>query len=640
MNRYKLSAYSAAAAAMVAAPSIADAQMVHVNIDPDIEYSNEFNYHIDLNDDDIIELNFRGYHYSTGESWGSYWDGYESQWVYLEPVAGIVMTDGVPKKFAIGESVSDAWGFNSTSVLFFQAYQELGTVMGWPDVNTGASWVNNPGYIGLRFSIDGATHYGWIRLVMHQVLPEYMPNLVVTEFAYNATPDQPAPITQYYASKAHALKLSDVGETNTPDDLQLTFQKAPDESSVTAYRIYIFPYTLPKSLSELTALPADRYLEVYPTGEDHTINFDITTLDINGNELAADIYYRAYVISVADGVNAIENDISLVSNYCQFDLEAAPSASSVALNCNFIDDDITGFLPSFDMSSDQVSSSRLYITTTITPIETLLNLDEAFYMEVDPVIGSNSVFFTADKLIYNAGDPVLYGQYNLQVISMPDSITNSLPSSSDNSGTFFYAEYHVKPEITFIDNTGTSADLLLNFPLFPNETNLDQYRIYISKAGTAVTPEMVADLPPTRYRFRAPAGTGLDMDLAELKLDIDGDSIRKDQLYKVYVGLKHKWSDYISLSEPSEIFKLGESVDTSGAIVDGGEIMILDDEILVVSHRTNGLLSIVDVSGRLVFQKPLYGIEQSIPLPELSPGVYIAYLENVPEAHPVKFIVQ
>lgn len=53
------------------------------------------------------------------------------------------------------------------------------------------NWLNESGYLGLRFHIAGETHYGWARLRVTFDPNKLAFSAVLTGFAYEATPEMP-----------------------------------------------------------------------------------------------------------------------------------------------------------------------------------------------------------------------------------------------------------------------------------------------------------------------------------------------------------------------------------------------------------------------------------------------------------------
>lgn len=639
MNKQKICWYSAAAAAFSVNPILADAQMVHTNLDPDYSPGFAFSYPIDLNADGITDVHFIGDHFYTFTSSGGGSDGYSSQQVWIYGPNSIATIGGHIQHLYLGDSVNPDLFFNTTGYYFFNAYRDIDDDEVF--IDSGIGWVNNEGFVGLRFEIDGATHYGWVRLVFNQPDPDIMPYILVKEYAYNATPNASAIIDINFASPATALSLSDVAETNTPQDLHLEFTKATDESTVSAYRIALFQGAVMPTIGEIESLTPDRYLEVTPTGEDIELAFDEFMVDVAGNPVESGIVYRAIVLSVADGIYVSGNELSAPSNYCAYAFDAAPTPYGLQLLSDSTTADISGLTGKFYISDTNVSSIRLFVTKNETDLAELLLLDESYYMEIMPSPGLNLVTFTTDKIIYEEGDPALFNAYYLHVVSIPDSVTNSISVKATTSGDFLYPQFPAAPEVSIIGFEGNSSDLLLTFSHLPDESKLEVYRVFVCKEGTEVNAEFVSDLHPIHYESVYPTGADLNMDLTDCNLDTDGDPITLDQPYVTYVAMRCVCDDYFyCISLPSAEFTLLEPVNIESSSnsanwgFSGNELQTTQP----VQQTTQ--LQIISASGQLVFSSNLPAGCTTIQLPQFPAGVLLAYFSNSQGQQVLKFVVE
>lgn len=626
-----------AAGALAATPILADGQMVYTNIDPDEHLYNDYYYLLDFNADGFTEVGFIGNHFWTWSSWGSEGHGYSTHQIYLNMVAELAIVFDHIDHLYLGDTVDESLTFADLATTFFYGFLDLDD--DFLDIDAGSGWVNNEGYFGVRFLIDTNTHYGWIRLELDQSYPDDMPNLVLREFAYNATPNAPAPIALFAASPATDLFLADIADTGTPADLQLFFRKAENESTVSAYRVALFTGPVTPTSEEMEALAADQFIEILPSGEDVYMHFGTLASDVSGSPINSGTLYKAVVLAIADGVTAFDNEISRPSWPASYTLEVAPMPWGVHLVSDSITNDISGFTGSFILSDTNVSSVRSFITANEVDLETLLALDSNYYMEMMPIAGTNTITFTPDKLVYGAGDPELFETYFLHVVSMPDSITNSIPAMKEITGQFLYAEYATQPTVSIIGYAGNSSDILLEFPHLPNESGLEVYRILVCKAGVEVNSAFVADLNPSLYHSIYPSGLDIYTDLTACDLDTDGDLIVEDQPYVAYVAMRCTCDDYFySISAPSAEFVLGApTVGTEDMTVD--QLLVVNDHLLLPSGATGNTLRIVNASGQIIFESTVQQGVTAIEMPYLPSGIYIVYMNDQRKMHAKKIMV-
>lgn len=627
MKIFTLSAYSAASALLLGLSKDASAQMIYQDLDPDFGIGPDFP--VDLNDDGISEMLIHGH------GWWTFTSDmvYSSRQIEFFNYAEIATSAGVLQMFE-GDTVDADLDFGTADQFFFYGYNDDG----WIDIDEGASWVNNNSYIGMRFDVSGEIHYGWLRVELHQDDIHDMPTLYVKELAWNATADAPAPINDH-VGVALFPELSDVGETNTATDLQLHFQKADDESHISSYRVILYPGFPAPTLAEANALSADRYTELIPVGADITMNFTETTRDIDGNLLLPGTYYSAIILSVADGIAVTENDLSSHSNNMQFIYLEAPVPLDVYLQSTGYDDDITGLYGRFYLTDTAVASVRAYLSDSYFEADELLLLDPEYYIETIPdAVGTHYMWFTADKHIYTSDAPILFEDYVLSIVTVPNGITNSIPELGTDVAHFTYPNYDVMPTVSIVDSTGTGADIQLHYPMFINEDDLELYRIFIAKSDVDIEPAYAYTVPPSKRLDISPAGIDLDVNLSSITLDTDGNSIKYNQAYRVYVALKGDfYPDYYSLAAPSAEFILEEPVIESifSQNNNAAPNIWVNDQLIHIAGTSNErhTLTLHNASGQEVFRTSFKGTEVAVEAPELPAGVYVVGVESEHGVH-------
>jgi hypothetical protein len=88
-----------------------------------------------------------------------------------------------------GAQIGPAANFSPSSTF---ASIEKGMHLGYSNETLDGPWGGNPQnrYLGVRFRIDGQTHYGWVRLSVF-TLPKGAWGATITAFAYETVPDKP-----------------------------------------------------------------------------------------------------------------------------------------------------------------------------------------------------------------------------------------------------------------------------------------------------------------------------------------------------------------------------------------------------------------------------------------------------------------
>jgi trimeric autotransporter adhesin len=136
---------------------------------------------------------------------------------------------------------------------------------------------------------------------------------------------------QGVAGAATNLVASDVG--NTGADLRVVFNKTTNENTVSAYRLFVVPTAGAAAVTVATAqmVMSGNFINVTPNGSaTYTQTFAAGATDATGAAITNGQSYTAFVLSIADGTNAVGNTISGASNSVLLQTVAA-AASGVTV---------------------------------------------------------------------------------------------------------------------------------------------------------------------------------------------------------------------------------------------------------------------------------------------------------------------
>ncbi len=156
------------------------AQIIYTDIEPDFTSptSGDF-YNLDLNNDDIVDYTL------------SLWSDSLSDYLLISSPNGINASITVTPWYANtvplenGMEIFNLVGaINGETYLYWGVFT-IGNCFGG-DATCSYDWKNKiDKFLGLRFLIDGQTHYGWARLDVTSHT-----QWVIKDYAYNATPNQ------------------------------------------------------------------------------------------------------------------------------------------------------------------------------------------------------------------------------------------------------------------------------------------------------------------------------------------------------------------------------------------------------------------------------------------------------------------
>ncbi|TND07610.1 MAG: hypothetical protein FD123_3162 [Bacteroidetes bacterium] len=177
----KLNAY-AAAAGTIAVAGAADAQIIHVDINPDTIVHDSVFYDLNMDGAGPAELKFEAVEYQASSAI-VYFTQATVQGNPANAVIGSLYYGAYPMPFPLnnGDSISASnpdWQAQTVN----GGVQYLGVI--YSTYNYG-NWLGvNDKYLGVRFMIGTDTHYGWVRISVSTGSD----SITIKEYAYQALP--------------------------------------------------------------------------------------------------------------------------------------------------------------------------------------------------------------------------------------------------------------------------------------------------------------------------------------------------------------------------------------------------------------------------------------------------------------------
>ena len=183
INSYAIGATAAGVSALALAP-LAQAKVVYTPVQVNLVGPHSF-YQIDLNHDGIVDFSLSNAVTITTDQF--FW-----QLLLGIPVGNAALGTFVGHGFPI-----DARAMNSGSKIgpggaFYQSRGMLASVYyGGGGLNVQGNWADvSNRYLGVRFQINGETHFGWVRLNVQINTTKLTVFSRVTGYAYETTPNQ------------------------------------------------------------------------------------------------------------------------------------------------------------------------------------------------------------------------------------------------------------------------------------------------------------------------------------------------------------------------------------------------------------------------------------------------------------------
>nr|WP_245251998.1 copper amine oxidase N-terminal domain-containing protein [Paenibacillus sediminis] len=147
-----------------------------------------------------------------------------------------------------------------------------------------------------------------------------------------------------------------VGNSGNAHDIEVSFDKAQDETNIAEYRIMVVKSADSNDfkLADANLVTAENYTKAAKKGEDIHQQLPDTSKDIKGNSIAKGVPYRIFVLSVADGkISAINALAGPSAQFTLPNLAAAPVSEVTAV----LDEDGSSFKINFNKPENEASIS-------------------------------------------------------------------------------------------------------------------------------------------------------------------------------------------------------------------------------------------------------------------------------------------
>lgn len=377
----RLMNYGLKAGMLLSGTVSAQNQILYTDVDPDSNVANPGSHFlIDLNHDSINDFDLHVFSTEDTLANGTFWGiqgikidalnsnafgrecGYDYAAAYFSGIP--VMT------LACWNSGSDFLAFNG----------QLGTGSSQFNWDMGDWHGVQDRYMGLRLKINGQNHYGWIRLDV----PSNMNEFTVKDYAVqlNAlTPintgdtfASPIPVTCYPAA---IQEVSDAGDAGNGSDLKVLFGISYYHIvGIEECRAMVVKASSADSFNLVDAQNAVHYKTLQlDSSNDFEFHFDSTALDVDGDPIVEFVPYKVFILSVANGIEAQLDTISLpsqaitlkhfiitpcdtVENVVLFDIGDAGNGSDLQVNFNPPENEET--IVNYDIFISKVSSIEKY----------------------------------------------------------------------------------------------------------------------------------------------------------------------------------------------------------------------------------------------------------------------------------------
>jgi len=360
------------------------------------------------------------------------------------------------------------------------------------------------------------------------------------------------------------LSVTDVNNYNDGRDLQVSFTQPSDRSNISYYQVFVvkssdsyFDLYRANNLNN-----SNNYTQINKNNSSNSITqtLNSNSRDIDGELIRNGISYRVYVLSVgySGNNNALSNYSSITlgnNNQGNVNPVSTPTLSIIGNNGNGSD-----LRVSFNPANGEnfIDHYRILVVKSSKNLTVSQAYDNKNYITVYKTGGTITRDLT-NTTKDSDGDLIQRGSsYRVYVLSVGYSNNGRALSSVSRDVTIQgVTEVGKATNVTVADdgNEGNGSDLKVTFSHASGEGNIDHYRIFAVKSSKSLT---LSQAQSNDYYTKVTKANNYSQNLGANARDTDGELIRNDQGYRVYVlSVSNRSSNYSdALSAPSDEIKL------------------------------------------------------------------------------------
>ncbi|GAS83699.1 copper amine oxidase N-terminal domain-containing protein [Paenibacillus amylolyticus] len=400
------------------------------------------------------------------------------------------------------------------------------------------------------------------------------------------------------------LAVADISDYADGRDLRVSFNKAADESRISAYRVYVVRSANVGSFTLSAANASNNYTQVNKTGGNLSVTLPSSAVDTNGNRITNGVSYRVFVLSLSNSGNSSQNALSSYSSLITLSANAAVTApSSVAATDIGDNGDGRDLRVTFTKSADEtnVNHYRMFVVKNANAGSFTLSsanaVNSANYTYVSRT-GNNQTITLSNGSRTVDGDLIRNDMgYRVYVMAVNNnaSLANAISSASGiitlTSNAAVAAASNVNVKVKDQGQSGTPSDVTITFNKATSETNISNYRILIVPANQVSGFNTSSALGINSFVEINKNNAGSPVVLNSGHRDINGSVLVAGQKYSVFVlSVSDSTSRASNLSAASNEFNIFAQVTGVQA---------------VTNMDLRNTSSVTDASYKVLFTKPV-----------------------------------
>ncbi len=396
-------------------------------------------------------------------------------------------------------------------------------------------------FAAFQLYIDGALHYGWMRLSV-----DILSGITIHDYAYQLNADTPITTEIVYYSPIWNT-VEDAGISGTGEDLQFNFTAAGDEEEIDLYRIICVKKAIADDFTVDIAngLLPEQYIEIIPDGSlDYTAAFTALSQDSDGDIITVSQPYKLFILNVMDPAAGYLNMISKASDQ----VELIDAVSAVLDNTIADIDDFGNGLDikvSFDEPETNQGITEYRVIVVKKDIADTFTLADAEIVTAGNYISVlpgelNYTIFLNELSTDSDGDLIEPEKYKSFILSVADGTTAALSVLSEPSEVITIETQTSVVNLIMLEDiaeSGNGDDIKISFSIPALEQTIEEYRVFIVDFATAfdfdITAAQAVELP--NYFSVIPDGNDIVLNGNSTSTDSEGNLIVWGVPYYVYV---------------------------------------------------------------------------------------------------------
>ncbi|ETT79661.1 hypothetical protein C173_00842 [Paenibacillus sp. FSL R7-277] len=363
------------------------------------------------------------------------------------------------------------------------------------------------------------------------------------------------------AAPVSGVTAQDISDYGDGRDLQISFNRAADESLVDQYRVLVAKTGTSLNLSSALAVGANNYSVALVTGANPVVKLNAAARTIDGDLIKNNQGYSVYVVTVGKGNNT--SALSSAAAVITLQNKAVPALGTVQATDTSDYGDGRDLSVSFNKLADEskISSYRIFVVkasnSTVFDLGRANAVSSSNYTQINKTGNNISLNLSSgsrdtDGALIKTG--VSYRVYVLAVDS--SNAANNVLSPASTALTLANAGVS-NLNVTDVNDYNDGRDLKVTFNHATDETNISQYRILVVPVNyySSFSLNDANNVSSANYTAVNTSGTYTEQILNSSSRDVRGSLIRNGTSYKVYVLAAGNWnnsgSNVVSAASPA-----------------------------------------------------------------------------------------